>query len=145
MPVDKGRLPSQPKASFTVGQHGLAREIGIPSVFPKHLTERSVTWQRGGSDPLARRDPHRAVRILADALKRDSFKLKVRSDGPAFQMNDLMPPTTQSPPAWSARMLPIVLLETIGRRMPRTETERRRTCKYRREEIRTRENRPKFA
>ena len=51
MPVDKCRLPAQPKASLTVSKYGLTRESGIPSFFPKHLTERSVTWQKGWSDP----------------------------------------------------------------------------------------------
>ena len=53
-------IPQLPKPSWTFAEYahpqrsvGSTWEIGIPSDFPKHLTARSVTWQRGGSDLCA--------------------------------------------------------------------------------------------
>ena len=45
------------------------------------------------------------------------FQLEVRSDSPIFQTNQLIR-STQSPPAWSAKTFPTVLIGTTGRQMP---------------------------
>src|SRR6202044_1122230 len=53
------KVPSPPsqKPPFPSASKELTLEMGIPSSFPKHLTVRSVTWQRGALE--ARRATHK--------------------------------------------------------------------------------------
>ena len=76
MPVDKGRLSSNPKAPFSVGQQGIAggdgHSIGLSKTLRgavSDMAKRRVWNPVGGS-----RDPQRPIGISADAgTSPDSF------------------------------------------------------------------------
>src|SRR5262249_39558677 len=89
-PMDQGRRPAQPQATTAIRQHGIDGRH-IDSVIFSETLNCSLGNIAKGRVWCSQPHPQRTVRVFADTLKpMDSFDLKMRGDGPVFQVNEFL-------------------------------------------------------